>query len=312
MSTSTSAEWSHYQPNLNDIAPPMSALLSEYSHIPPGPNQSTQINHILTVREPVYKAHPYACIGRFRFLALDLSTSDLYSSYILPKMTKASTSTPQPIFLDLGTCFGQDMRKLIHDGAPATAVYGSDIIPAYIDAGYALFKDEDRLPRSQFFYPVDIFDTDPASNSLLKGLADKVDIVHATGFFHLFPLESQKVIARQCLRLLRKPKPSTTTTAAAGTECLILGKQVGNIDPQERLLGGDRSRPAFRHNEASWRAMWEEVVDETEFRSAVKKVQVNVILHDRHMLLCDGGSQDGQGQLPGGSRWMEWWVKVWF
>jgi hypothetical protein len=301
--------WQTYWPNLDKIPAKMSEMLENYSHIPPGPNQETQIAHVLAIRNPLYKSNPYPCMGRFRFLELDLATHALYKTDVLPRMTSAakgpSVDQTAPIFLDLGTCFSQDMRKLIYDGAPASACYGADIIPAYIDAGYALFNDADRLPRSQFFCPVDIFDLDPDSNSLLKGLAGRVEIVHATGFFHLFGLAQQKVVAAQCLRLLRKDLPQ-------GAPCLVLGKQVGTVDAHESMRRDDPKKSVYRHNEDSWREMWEDVTKEDEFKGLVKRIEVGVTAHERHSGLHGGGNREGKAIVPSGFRWLEYWVKVWF
>ncbi|KPI45476.1 uncharacterized protein AB675_594 [Cyphellophora attinorum] len=307
--SSTGRTWEVYIPHLNSIPPAMSDLLEHYAHVPPGPNHQTQIDHVLAVRDPVYKSNPYPCIGRFRFLTLDLATHCLYKTDVLPRMT--STSSPPQIFLDLGTCLSQDMRKLIYDGAPPLHCYGADIIPAYIDAGYKLFNDAERFPRdTQFFCPMDIFDEDPSSNPLLKGSGGKVDIIHATAFFHLFSWDQQLVVAAQCLRLLRKQGRQEDEG------CLILGKQVGYVEAQESQRRDNPELKSFRHNEASWRKLWESVVREEEFRDVVKEIRVEVHkMHERHEGLQaeDGkGVAGGQASMPSGFRWMEWSVRVWF
>lgn len=48
-------------------------------------------------------------------------------------------------FLDLGTCLGQDVRKLIFDGAPVDSVYGTDLLAEFVEIGYDLFRDEEKL-----------------------------------------------------------------------------------------------------------------------------------------------------------------------
>jgi hypothetical protein len=305
--TSTGRTWEVYIPTLNTIPPAMSDLLTNYAHIPPGPNQQTQIDHVLAVRDPVYKSNPYPCIGRFRFLTLDLATHVLYKTDVLPRMTSGAGQ----VFLDLGTCLSQDMRKLIYDGAPPLNCFGADIIPAYIDAGYKLFNDVDRFPRdTQFFCPMDIFDTDLESNVLLKDLGGKVDIIHTTAFFHLFSWHQQLVVAAQCLRLLRKQQRQDSK------ECLILGKQVGYVEAGESQRRDNPELRSFRHNEASWKELWGSVVKKEEFRDVVKEMKVEVHkMHERHegLQAQDGkGVTGGQASMPSGFRWMEWSVRVWF
>ena len=77
--------------------------------------------------------YPYPCLGRFRFLEIDLAKHPLYKSYVLPAMQgKLADQTEVPIFLELGTCLGQDIRKLMYDGADPGRCFGTDILPAFI------------------------------------------------------------------------------------------------------------------------------------------------------------------------------------
>jgi hypothetical protein len=318
--------WQTFKPDLDKIPPIFSELLENYSHIPAGQNHENHIAHILAVRGTVYKANPYPCIGRFRFLELDLASHALYHADVLPRMTAASSTnsttattlpTP-PIFLDLGTCLSQDLRKLIHDGAPASACYGADIIPAYIDGGYALFNDADRLPRSQFLCPIDIFDVDVESDKSLlsskSGLRGKVDIIHVTAVFHLFSLAQQKIVAAQCLRLLRRDLRTTQQQQGEdrGLPCILLGKQVGNLRPEEKPRRDDPATSSYRHNEQTWREMWDLVVAEDEFRGAVSRIEFGMKVHKRHQTLQGLGGGAGKGDMPEGFLWLEWWIKIWF
>jgi hypothetical protein len=133
----------------------------------------------------------------------------------------------------------------VFDGAPPENLYGSDLRMGFIDLGYDLFRDKDRLKSK--FIAADVFDPD----SELKQLDGQIDVVHAGSFFHLFNLEDQERVAKRIVKLLR-PQPGS----------LVLGRQLGNTTPGEYpRRDGEGSR--YRHDEASWEEMWNVVGRET-------------------------------------------------
>ncbi|KIW13187.1 hypothetical protein PV08_08374 [Exophiala spinifera] len=313
-----------YQADLHAVPSDVSALLSSYSGIAP----DKQNSHIVRVRDQAYATHPYPCLGRWRFLELDLSSHPLYQSDVLAPLipTRGHSSEGKPqrdgdddgrdswIFLDLGTCLGQDIRKLIYDGADPSRLYGADLKPEFIDAGYELFRDADKLPRDKHFIaPADVFDDSP-STELAAKCDGKVGILHISAVFHLFDLAAQRAMARRCLKLL-DPRRGRV---------LLCGGQVGNVNPGEvARLTGKGSR--FRHDERSWRDMWEGVVAEDAWRDKIRGVEVGCEMEgwiDRiemktKGLVGDDGKAPGEGlrrkqigRVEDGFRWMKWWVWV--
>ena len=83
--------------------------------------------------------------------------------------------------LDIGCCFGQDPRQLVADGAPSENIYGLDIEGPLIDIGYDLFMDRGWLKST--FIVGDVYN--PSTN--WSQLLDKMDIINASAFLHLFP-----------------------------------------------------------------------------------------------------------------------------
>ena len=246
-----------------ETIPKFSALLQSYSSIPP----EQQLKHITTLRDRAYAHHPYPCLGRFRFLELDLALHPLYDTVVLPLLK----SRRPPTFLDLGCCLGQDVRKLLFDlggtvdGAPRGNVYGADLKPEFIDIGYELFLDEAKLPRRQFVTPADVFDE--KEGNVLSVLDGRVGVLNCSAVFHLFGLEQQKLVARRCLRLLRKEG-----LEGEGKKVLVLGCQTANVNAGEYPRANGRMR--VRHNGESWRKMWEEVIAGEEWRDVVEGVDV--------------------------------------
>jgi len=157
-------------------------------------------------------------------------------------------------FLDLGCCFGQEIRKLVYDGAPSINTYGSDLLGEFLYIGFELFKDKDRLQTT--FIAADVFD----NSSQLTELAGQMNIIYTGSFFHLFSLEEQEKIALRIIQLL-VPQPGS----------LIIGRQFGSEESGEYSRTGDKGvRKYFRHNPQSWKELWDRVGENTGSRWSVE------------------------------------------
>ncbi|RVX72242.1 hypothetical protein B0A52_04446 [Exophiala mesophila] len=291
-----------YQPTLRTIPNGMSTLLASYSGVP----EEAQREHITRIRDRAYARHPYPCLGRWRFLDLDLSIHPLYATNILPALRGRSDGEGEGegegqghtwLFLDLGCCLGQDIRKLICDGADASRLRGADLRPEFIECGYDLFCDRDRFPISRFIAPADVFDLSPTAP--LAQLDGKVGILHVCAVFHLFDLPGQKALAHRVLRLLARnaqgfvgPQQQQETQeeekrSSTCTKALIIGAQTANINAgeYERRPGDGQWR--YRHNHESWTTFWQEAIAQPEWTSLIKHVQVGSLLEARTSGLGD-------------------------
>lgn len=144
-------------------------------------------------------------------------------------------------FLDFACCFAQDLRKLVADGAPSENMYGIDIEKPLMDLGYDLFKDRNMLKST--FLPGDIFD-DKMDWSALQS---KIDIIHASAFFHLFNWEQQ---VQACRALVGFGRPQQHT--------IIVGRQVGSVTPGE-FPSFQPGTTGFRHDPSTLQKLWDEV-----------------------------------------------------
>jgi len=303
-----------YQAELPTVPTAISALLEKYSGIPP----EEQNRHIVQFRDRAYESHPYPCLGRWRFLELDLAGHPLY-----PTVLAALKEKGDWIFLDLGCCLGQEIRKLIYDGADPSRLYGADLRPEFVDIGYQFFRDEHKFPRDHFIAPADVFDFAPDTELATK-CDGKVGILNASAVFHLFSLAEQKTMASRVLRLM-----DPNAVVDKSKRVLICGGQVGNVNPSEypRARGGG-SR--FRHDGDSWREMWQQVISQDEWKDKIRAVDVHTDMEERVIRRRKGSGKEGDagaatageeeminfqrqmGRIEDGFRWMKYWVWIEF
>ncbi|PQE25504.1 methyltransferase domain-containing protein [Rutstroemia sp. NJR-2017a BBW] len=211
-------------------------LLENYSKIPPLEVES----HVYNIRNRAWNVFPFPCIGGFRFLDLAIASSPYYPTLL----SRLSTSDTK--FLDLGCCVGQELRKLVQDGAPSEKLYGCDLRSEFYDVGYDLFKDKDTLKTT--FLTADIFDEE---NEDLKKLEGDIDVVYAGSFLHLFGWDDQVKICKRLTKILKKEGS------------VVMGRQVGEVTAGERPHTVDTSRTHYVHNKESFERMWKEVGEST-------------------------------------------------
>ncbi|KAJ5895224.1 hypothetical protein N7495_006915 [Penicillium taxi] len=137
-------------------------------------------------------------------------------------------------------------HAIVFDGVPSENLYASDLREDFFDIGYGLFADRETLKAE--FITADIFDDE---SDLVKKLTSKIDIVNAASFFHLFNWDKQVIIAKRLVSLLNAQPGS-----------LVIGRQVGCIDPVDPD-DKENTPPHYRHDPASWKRLWEQVMKES-------------------------------------------------
>ncbi|KAL4884599.1 hypothetical protein BJY04DRAFT_215060 [Aspergillus karnatakaensis] len=224
-SNSRDVDW--YHQTLTWLPKTTSDLLYHYSGIP----REDIIQHIHKIRDKAWDIFPYPCIGVFRFIEFGAYLSPVYPQ-VVKRLSAGQT------FLDLGCCFGQDIRKLVFDGVPSANLIGVDLHPEFHTLGYELFRDRSTLQAQ--FIAQSIFDED-----FLPEYHGKIDIMYMGAFLHLFNFEQQRVIMRQVMRLMRPEKGS-----------MVFGRHVGAEMGGEIKLNG--SWDLFGHSDQTIRGLWSE------------------------------------------------------
>ncbi|KAI0535552.1 hypothetical protein GGR58DRAFT_478607 [Xylaria digitata] len=226
-----------YQDQLTEVNEPIRKLLEGYSKVLP----SEVVTHVNKIRERGFTANPYPCIGLYRFTNLTLLTHPLYKT-IVDRLKR-----PGATYLDIGCCFGQDLRQLVFDGVPSEHLVGLDISKPLIELGYDLFIDRQTL-KSQFEI-ADVFQG--RTQTAWADLQERgIDVLHCSAFFHLFPLDQQLVAAEQISSLIKKGG-------------VLVGRQIGSVRPGDVAAIQDTSY-SYRHDVSTFDAMWSKVGEATQ------------------------------------------------
>ncbi|KAI0888707.1 uncharacterized protein GGS22DRAFT_152199 [Annulohypoxylon maeteangense] len=220
-----------YDKTLPGVPEDAREVLENYSHVPPNEVDA----HVLAIRDKAWEIYPWPCVGKFKFIHLSLCKMPSYASMV-EGLKKGAR------YLDIGFCLGQDVRKLIADGAPGDNIYGIELNGPFIDLGYDLFRDRETL-KAQLMQGDAL---DASEDSVFAKLAGTVDYIHLGFIMHVFDLEQQQLLLENCLRAL-KPE--------AGA--LIVGDAVGDVEGVLSPANG------FWHSEDTFKKLWKGISEKT-------------------------------------------------
>ncbi|KAH8657963.1 hypothetical protein BX600DRAFT_499995 [Xylariales sp. PMI_506] len=233
-----------YQDDVIEVNEPIRNLLENYSKV----LSSEVVKHVNTIRERGFAANPYPCIGLYRFTILTLRTHPLYEEIV------QRLRSPGVTYMDIGCCFGQDLRQLVLDGVPSENLIGLDIERPLMELGYELFLDRETL-KSRFVV-ADVFKGALLGKDWTDLEERGADVIHCSAFFHLFTLEEQITAGKHIAKLLKKG-------------AVMVGRQIGSTKPGDvpAIKEGSFS---YRHDVATLDAMWKEVGEATQTRWKVE------------------------------------------
>ncbi|EJT98647.1 hypothetical protein DACRYDRAFT_110552 [Dacryopinax primogenitus] len=240
--------------------------------------------HVLGIQHQALQVHPYPCIARFSFTSPTVARFVGYKKALLLERERKGA-----LLLDIGCCFGADVRKAVQDGFPPAQIVASDLHPEFLELGHRLFRDDERtLPIK--FLAGDVLD--PSFLSLppptppppppvpvgvqaltsLTQLHKRVSAIHASLFFHLFSHFQQAHLAH-LLGSLLLPKPGS----------VIFGHQIASA-----IEGTGKERGRWAHSPKSWRRLWEETFLELGWEGDVSVSATMLPMKGERALLAQG------------------------
>ena len=238
-------------------------------------------------------------VGGYRFIGLGLAAHPSFENVVsilrsnshsseTPTSDLSSTKSDQlgPLFLDLGCCVGQDIRSLAHARVPSSRIVGAELEPAFVEVGYDLFRDREKLGARFLFGDVltleasspdnmkSISSSAPSSHPL-QSLVGRVTVLWASAFLHLWDRPGQINACRRMVSLMRGDPGVKIIGRHAGSRNPGLVKHITN--PGKGLM--------YKHNPESFENLWKEVTS---------------------------GQGEGEDMVPGRDGRGKWVVKAWF
>ena len=147
--------------------------------------------------------------------------------------------------LDVGCFLGQDLRRVVADGAPSNRLFAVDIVNHW-DLGYEMFRDRDRF--SAQFMETDILHP----NAVLQSLEGTINIISITHVFHQWDWDTQVNAMKELIKLSRP-----------GVGATIFSFQVGSAGLRERPATDLNKSAQYWHSPVSYREIWNQAGIET-------------------------------------------------
>ncbi|KAF7319598.1 hypothetical protein HMN09_00299900 [Mycena chlorophos] len=221
--------------------------------------------HVLKIQQDAYKVFPYPCIRLFDFVKTRIARHPAY-----PAVLELQNERPEAIVLDLGCCFGVDVRKFVADGFAKENVLACDLFPEFWKRGHELFRTTPEtfpvaflqgnlLDHTFLPFPADAITPSEipslATLSSLGPLIGRASVIHMAYLFHVFNEEQHIDIAQRIAGLL-SPRPGSIILGSQIARQLKQGYGTYYLDDSEeaRATGGIQ---CYCHTPDSWKALWE-------------------------------------------------------
>ncbi|KAL2036564.1 hypothetical protein N7G274_010701 [Stereocaulon virgatum] len=208
-------------------------LLETYSEMPP----SDVLKHVRTIRDKAWAIRSYPCTGLGLFLNPMLPHTPPYKLII--QRLQAGQS-----LLDIGCFLGQDLRRLVADGAPADRLFALDVVNHW-DLGYEMFRDIDKF--SARYIETDILN--PSHE--LQELRGTMHIISMTHVLHQWDWNTQ----------IKALKELVALSSGSG---MIVGFQIGTVGEREKQPSDLTRSAVYLHDPASFQEIWNVVGQETD------------------------------------------------
>ncbi|KAJ4393587.1 hypothetical protein N0V93_002800 [Gnomoniopsis smithogilvyi] len=216
---------------------PFQKLLHEYTHLP-----AEQLDaHIRQIRDKAYAIAPYPGFGLWGFTRISVLEADPRYQLALSRLCAPNETE---FFLDVGCGLGQNLRQLIHAGAPASKLGAVEKRHELYDLGLELFQDRFAHPQPELL-------VEDLIHSQSQVFLRRATILHVANLFHLFDWTNQLAIAHRLSNMLQDQLEGEEEKRV-----FIFGRQVGSLTPGAReTKQGAEER--YLHNQESFQRLWD-------------------------------------------------------
>ena len=125
-------------------------------------------------------------------------------------------------------------------------MYGFDLEQRYIEMGYELFQDTDKL-HARFVAGDFLAEPRTTKSGDLETLVDKADIVFASSLLHFWDWDDMLVATARLVSF---------TKSRTGSR--VVGRQVGCLEAGSHTMPGTEGR-VYWHNVESMKTFWDQV-----------------------------------------------------
>jgi len=138
-------------------------------------------------RKALEREFNYRCVEGFYFLRTGLRKNPLF------ELVQQAKDLKECCVLEIGCAFGVDGRDLVlMQGVKPENYLGVDVSSAFIELGFELFEDKEKMEN--LFVVKNVADEDFCS--FVKSKLKRVDIVVATLVLHVIPKENQDFVRK--------------------------------------------------------------------------------------------------------------------
>ena len=136
------------------------------------------------------------------------------------------------------------------ENIPSGQLYAFDLEPEFVDMGYELFRDRNKLNAT--FTSGDLMaDPNSSAGRNLKDFDGKMDIVYVSSVLHIWGWNNMMTASKRLIGLTRNSPGS-----------MVVGKQMGSLDAGEYPMPVAEGKN-YRHNLASMERFWHDLGKET-------------------------------------------------
>ncbi|PKY04624.1 hypothetical protein P168DRAFT_326444 [Aspergillus campestris IBT 28561] len=233
--------WNARMASATSMSDEARTLLQNYTGLAP----SLLPSHVHTIAKRGFTIAPYPYFSKLWFVDFEIALSPAYGD-ILGRVQDGER------MLHLGCGVGQDIRRMVYDGAPSENLCGLDPHRGLAELGYELFRDRDGLGSS---FVVGDFMQDGLVDSLLG--EGKFRVINTGYFLHVWDWKGQVELVKRMLKVLPGMKDD-----------LVVGVNFARCEEREGVVPGNGVMSVHTHKTIL--KLWEEVGQSTGTRWRVE------------------------------------------